>query len=310
MDKRGKDALNHAKPFLDRTSKLQQKIDDDFDKYGNKIFDDKEKERQEMDQKWKNAYNENQRHLQDKTRQTQVSKKKDQEEMDFKMREVMAYNQGEEDNKRKLEEQRNIYKEVLQNQMTLNALNKFNYGKMTQVEKGINHLDLKGYKHKDTKTMHSLIPGIKNLESVGTKPLMRGAMNVMDFSDSPPQGPKGRKGQIFFSPGHRAPEPFGGNITYDHPLPHQPGIIRNHSGIMHKPGTPSRSSVNGKPMSRTDFERYKSSSMANLHRGSQTSRNTPSMTSMYNPIVRPIDGTTHNKQIFEQVPYQYKSVQY
>jgi hypothetical protein len=289
MDNRLKTTLAQAKPTLDRQRQLNQKIDDDADRYGNKLFDDYDKNRNQMQAQWRNAYNENQRNLQDKTRATQISKLKDKEDMDFKAREVMAYNQSEEGRKKEMDEQKRLYRETLQNQMTLNALNKFNYGKMTLQEKNINREDLRSYKNKDRNEVHALIPGIKNIPSIGTKPLMRGAMNVMDFSDSPPEGPKGRKGQMFFSPEPRQSEGFLGTETFQSPLPHQPGIIRNRSGMLYKPGTPTSSMYHSKAVSKTDFERFKGNTHNYDNRTLNTTRNAHSMATLYNPIVNPID---------------------
>lgn len=289
MDDRLKTTLTKAKPNLDRQRQIDAKIQNDFDQYGNKMFDDYEKNRGNLDAQWKNAYNENQRHLKDKTRATQMSKLQDKQDSEFKVREAMAYNQNEEKRKRDMDDQKHLYRETLQNQMTLNALNKYNYGKMTLQEKHLNKTDLRSYKNKDRNTVHALIPGIKNIQSVGTKPLMRGAMNVMDFGDSPPEGPKGRKGQMFFSPEPRQPGGFLGQESFQSPLPHQATIKRNSSGMLHKPGTPGGSLFHNKPVSRTEFEKYKTNTMHNTPGGLNTSRNAYSMASLANPIVNPID---------------------
>ena len=307
MDKRLKDTVAQARPTMDRDMMRQKKIDDDADKYGDKMFRDKEKEQEKMREQWKDAYNQNHRNLQDKSRAAQLGKLKDKEDNDFKQRELMAFNQGEEENKRKQEEQRHLYKEVLQNQMTLNALGRYNYGNMTHEEKNLNKADLRGYKDGDMRTMHCLVPGIKNLDSVGSKPLMRGAMNVMDFSDSPPHGTKGRKGQMFFSPGHRQPQGLGYSGNFQNPLPHQSHTISRNTTIR-KPATP-RGSFGGQSMDKTDFERYKAANMS-MPGGSRTSRNAPSTMSMYNPIVNPVDTTVHNQQVLNQVPNYYKTNHY
>ena len=289
MDDRLKATLAQAKPTLDKQKQIDDKINDDFDKYGNKLFDDYDKNRQGMDAQWRNAHNDNLRHLKDKTRAAQLTKKKDKEDMDLKQREAMAYNQNEEAKKREMEDQRNLYRETLQNQMTLNALNKHNFGKMTMQEKHLNKPDLKAYKNKERNTVKALIPGIKNIPSVGTKPLMRGAMNVMDFGDSPPEGPLGRRGQVFFSPEPRQPEGFLGKPSYESPLPHQPANKRNFHATIQRASTPG-SMMQSDAISKTDFERYKQNSRnsGNL-RGLNTTRNAQSMASMYNPIVHPVD---------------------
>ena len=289
MDKRGHSTLAQAKPTIDRKRDLENMINDNVDKYGNKLFDDKDKEMNEMKAKWRNAYNENQRQLDLKTNATKESKLKDKLDMEYKQRETMAYNQEEEKRRRVLEDQRNLYKETLQNQMTLNALNKYNYGKMTMQEKHLNKEDLRSYKNKDRNSIHALIPGIKNIDSVGSKPLLRGALNMMDFSDSPQEGPKGRKGQMFFSPDPRNSDGLLGKETFQHPLPHQTGVVRNPSEVRFKPGTPTGSIFSNKPISRTEFEKYRDNVSNKNLGGFNTSRNAYSVASIYNPIVNPVD---------------------
>lgn len=289
MDDRLKDTINHSKPVHDRAKQINDKINGDFDKYGNKFFDDHDKNRRKLDGEWQNAHNTNLRNLHDKTRAANMNKLKDKEEMDNKARESMAYNQNEEMKQRELEDQKNLYRETLQNQMTLNALNKHNFGKMTMQEKHLNKPDLKAYKNKERNTIKAMIPGIKNINSIGTKPLMRGAMNVMDFSDSPPQGPAGRKGQMFFSPEPRQPEGMIEKPSYISPLPHQPSNMRNFNGKFQRSNTPE-STIQRNAISKTNFEQYKQNSRNPGHLGANTARNnTQSMASMYNPIVLPVD---------------------
>lgn len=55
-----------------------------------------------------------------------------------------------------------------------------NYGKMTHVEKRMNRLDLQAYKHKDKHTVNAMIPGIHNINGIGSKPLQRGAMKMIE----------------------------------------------------------------------------------------------------------------------------------
>mmetsp|Transcript_39954 Transcript_39954/g.39526 ORF Transcript_39954/g.39526 Transcript_39954/m.39526 type:complete len:330 (-) Transcript_39954:27-1016(-) len=288
MDDRVNATINYAKPSYDKQKHLNDKINGDVDKFGNKLFDDYDKNRQKLDGELKNAQNSNLRSLHDKTRAATMGKLKEKEEIDNKMRESMAYNQNEEKKRRELEEQKNLYRETLQNQMTLNALNKHNYGKMTMQEKYLNRLDLKAYKNKERNTVKAMIPGIKNIPSIGTKPLMRGAMNVMDFSDSPPHGPTGRKGQMFFSPEPRRPEGIIEKPSYASPLPHQPSNMRNFHGTIQRSNTPE-STMQRNAISKTNFEQYKQSSRNGGLVGANTARNTQSMASMYNPIVFPVD---------------------
>jgi hypothetical protein len=49
---------------------------------------------------------------------------------------------------------------------------------MTNEEKRINKVDLINFKAKDA-NLEALIPGINNLQTVGTSPLKRGARNIL-----------------------------------------------------------------------------------------------------------------------------------
>ena len=60
----------------------------------------------------------------------------------------------------------------------MTELNRKNYGKMTWHEKKLNRLDLDSYKNKDAHTVHSMIPGINGIDSVGTVPFKKGAISV------------------------------------------------------------------------------------------------------------------------------------
>jgi hypothetical protein len=48
---------------------------------------------------------------------------------------------------------------------------------MTEQEKKMNKMDLKSYKQGDN-SLHSMIPGISNIQSVGSSPLMRKGVNI------------------------------------------------------------------------------------------------------------------------------------
>lgn len=102
--------------------------------------------------------------------------------MDQKRREEIAYNQEDHREMRDKDDNKRMYKETLDNQVKMNFLNRNNYGKMTYQEKKINRTDLHSYKKHDLNTVHALIPGIKNIESIGTKPLQRGALRMMELS--------------------------------------------------------------------------------------------------------------------------------
>jgi len=289
MDDRVKTTLAQGKPALDRQNHINQMINNSVDTYGNKMFDDYEKGRDHMKTQWMNAYNDNQRNLKDKNRDAHMGKLKDKQAMEDNDRNALAFNQDEEQRLRDMEEQRNLYRETLQNQMSLNALGKHNYGKMTMQEKHMNKPDLRSYKNKERNIIHSLIPGISNIPSVGAKPFRRGGLSVMEMGDSPKAKRNERKGQMFFSPNARAPEGLMSTENYQNPLPHQSGIVRNKNQSFGRTNTPPGSMFHGGPVSKTDFEKYKNGTTFSRNSGLNTTRNAYSMASICNPIVNPVD---------------------
>ncbi len=54
-------------------------------------------------------------------------------------------------------------------------LQKHQYGTMTNEEKRMNRVDLHNYKTNAPKEFEAMIPGIHNLNTVGSSPLKRGA---------------------------------------------------------------------------------------------------------------------------------------
>ena len=73
-----------------------------------------------------------------------------------------------------------LYKDTLMNQMRINDQNKKNFGKMTYMEKKMNRNDLQRFKKKEADTVTAMVPGINNLNGVGSKPLQRGAMKMLE----------------------------------------------------------------------------------------------------------------------------------
>jgi hypothetical protein len=65
-----------------------------------------------------------------------------------------------------------MYKDTLGYQTNIIQKLKHNYGSMTEQEKKMNRWDLKSYKEGQHQ-VHSMIPGISNIQSVGTSPMLR-----------------------------------------------------------------------------------------------------------------------------------------
>lgn len=64
--------------------------------------------------------------------------------------------------------------------MRLLSLQKSSFGTMTNEEKRINKVDLNNYKSRDGNHLDAMIPGIHNLQTVGSSPLKRGAKNILN----------------------------------------------------------------------------------------------------------------------------------
>ena len=71
-----------------------------------------------------------------------------------------------------------IYRETLKHQTEINTHNRGQMGTMSQVEKQFNKGDLRKYKNKE-QAVSSMVPGINNLSSVGSAPMLRKAYDPM-----------------------------------------------------------------------------------------------------------------------------------
>lgn len=71
-----------------------------------------------------------------------------------------------------------------------------NYGKMTFQEKRLNRVDLDHYKNYEH-SVNALIPGINHVNSIGSRPLAKGALNQLYYGGTPVGY---QKGHIFAQP--------------------------------------------------------------------------------------------------------------
>lgn len=89
--------------------------------------------------------------------------------------------QAEDDNMK-----RKLYRDALEFQKGYHDYNKNHLGQMTKMEKKLNKHDLRSYKEKKT-DYEGMIPGIHNLNSVGSRPLLRKANDdLYDTSKNAP----------------------------------------------------------------------------------------------------------------------------
>ena len=75
----------------------------------------------------------------------------------------------------------NLYKQTLDNQVKIKDYQKGSYGTMTQAEKKFNKVDLNHFKQ-NKNSVQALIPGINNLQTIGSSPLKRGAKDILNSS--------------------------------------------------------------------------------------------------------------------------------
>ena len=81
----------------------------------------------------------------------------------------------EKDDAKAIEMQRmKVYRETLDHQKQINEFNSGRLGTMTQVEKQFNKKDLRSYKNMEN-NIAGMVPGLNNLSSVGSAPMLRKA---------------------------------------------------------------------------------------------------------------------------------------
>lgn len=172
---------NRAKMYLDKI--LEEEIKKDmmmrnWETNGNDpVFKQMSEERirQEVENRLKDAseikeFNKFmiEQHEKDKHRTVEIQK------MELHYRHKKEEENKIEDERKRVEGKQNqrLYGETLGYQNNITQRMRNNYGSMTEQEKKMNKLDLRSYKDGDT-TVHSMIPGISNIMSVGSSPLVR-----------------------------------------------------------------------------------------------------------------------------------------
>ena len=168
----------HIKSVTEAKIEKQQKLDEIEEKnakeYQDWLAEKEYKEKQERMKQMKEindanrlAYNKIDRERTEKKEMyNHMVEQRKKEEEDYK---AFQQKQLEED-----EERRKLYRQALENQKGYKDYNKKNLGQMTHMEKKLNNNDLKTFKQKK-KEYEGMIPGINNLQSVGSKPLLRTA---------------------------------------------------------------------------------------------------------------------------------------
>lgn len=128
-----------------------------------------------------------------------AQRKADKDFVDEATRKEMVLSEEERYQQQETEQQKAMYRETLNQQAQMNNMNKQDFGKMTYQEKKLNRVDLHSYKDKNMNEVKAMIPGLNHAPTVGTSPLKRGAIRMMQYAEDPSVGGGKKKGQVFFT---------------------------------------------------------------------------------------------------------------
>lgn len=167
---------NHMKHVTQAEIEKQTKLDEIEDK-NEKEYKDwaAQKERREKEERLRSLkeMSDVNKLAYDKIDREKLSKR----EMYMKMveernKEENEYKEFQKRQAEEVENKRKLYREALEYQKGMKDYSKSQLGVMTQVEKQLNYNDLETFKQKKSE-YEGMIPGIHNISSVGSKPLLR-----------------------------------------------------------------------------------------------------------------------------------------
>lgn len=173
---------NHMKFVTEPTISKQQMLDEIEDKNEKEYQewqDDKERrEKEERMKHLKDMHEENKKVFDKLDREKTQKKEMYQKMVEQRRKEEDDYKDQQRKQMEDEEERRRLYREALEYQKGFKEYNKKHLGQMTQMEKKLNSHDLKTFKNKKME-YEGMIPGIHNIQSVGSKPILRKANDDM-----------------------------------------------------------------------------------------------------------------------------------
>lgn len=168
---------------IQKQVKLNEIEENNVQKYNEYLKQKEEREKTERLQKEK-EFNQTNKSMIDQIVLDRMSKR----ERYFKMvqerkREEDKYKEEEQKKLNEEEEKRKLYREALEYQKNMQEFSKNNVNRMTEMERKFNHGDIGSGKQKKVE-FQGMIPGIYNIESIGSKPTLRRANDDNDDTTS------------------------------------------------------------------------------------------------------------------------------
>lgn len=169
---------NHIKNVTEMSIAKQQKLDmieERNEKLRSEHLADKERKEREDRMKQLQEMNDQNKLIFDKLDKDKTSKKQEYQRMlEQRKKEEDDYKKYQQQQLQEEEDRKRLYREALQQQKGFQEYNKNNLGQMTYMEKKLNAKDLKTFKENKVE-YEGMVPGIHNIQSVGSKPLLRKA---------------------------------------------------------------------------------------------------------------------------------------
>lgn len=169
---------NHMRFVTEPTIEKQTMLDDIEDKnekeYQDWLADKERREKEERLRHQKEMHEENKKVFDKLDREKTHRKEMYQKMVEQRRKEEDDYKEQQRRQHEEEEERRKLYREALEYQKGFKEYNKKHFGQMTQMEKKLNNHDLKTFKAKKVE-YEGMIPGIHNIQSIGSKPLLRKA---------------------------------------------------------------------------------------------------------------------------------------
>lgn len=161
-------------PTIDKQIMLDE-IEERNEKDHNEYLDEKERrEKEERLKQQKEMHEQNRMIFSQKDREKTQKREMYQKLVEQRKKEEDDYKSYQQRQLEEDEERRKLYREALEYQKGYQEYNKNHLGQMTQMEKKLNNNDLKQFKQQKYE-YQGMIPGIHNLQSVGSRPLLRKA---------------------------------------------------------------------------------------------------------------------------------------
>lgn len=229
-----------------------------------------------------------------------AQRKADKDFIDEATRKEMVLAEEERYQKQETDQQKAMYRETLNQQSQMNSMNKLDFGKMTYQEKKLNRVDLHNYKDKNLNEVKAMIPGLNHAPTVGTSPLKRGAIRMMQYADDQSVGGGKKKGQVFFTNRQQRSSSIGKGQQMG-------GAVQFRTDM-----TPSRQNPQGmtrsmsQSMDLRQFNKLRNdpNPRQNIHSVMEPQR------SSQNPILFPVNARKHYDQVAGQVPKGYVTRNY